>query len=149
MGVRSIPLLQYYAGQRRDLYFLPKERLWLFWQAAFGLMIGSLALIWQMADSTSTSFCCPGLLIYLILMITVWIFLPVLAFQMPPLWVLKFEMEHTAEEIELFLTNGTRMLRRYPKSFRRVISHPVGWELWLMTVIRPVRARESSRQRVK
>lgn len=35
------------AGQRRDLYFLPRERLWLFWQVAFGLMVGSLGLIWQ------------------------------------------------------------------------------------------------------
>lgn len=34
-------------GQRRDLYFLPRERLWLFWQVAFGLMVGSLGLIWQ------------------------------------------------------------------------------------------------------
>lgn len=151
MGVRGIPLLQYYTGQRRDLYFLPRERLWLFWQVAFGLMVGSLGLIWQIGLNlrSTEAECCPGLIVYLLLMVALWVYLPVIAFHLQPRWVLQFETEHTPEEIDLFVTNGTRMLRRYPKTFRSIISDPVGWELWIMTVIRPIRTRESSRQRAK
>lgn len=151
MGVRGIPLAQYYIGQRRDLYFLPKERLWLFWQTAFGLMVGSLALVCQLAriETTTASACCPGLLIYLLGMATLWIFLPALAFRWQPPWVVRFEKELSPDDLHLFITNGTRMLQRYPGTFRRVINHAAGWEQWMMTVVRPVRARESTRQRAK
>lgn len=151
MGVRGIPLIQYFAGQRRDLYFMPKERLWLFWQVASGFMIGSLALVCRLAqiEQTSAAVCCPGVVIYLILLVLVWAFLPGLALLWRPRWVIKMELELAPDDIELLVVNGTRMLQRYPKSFRSVISHPTGWELWMLTAVRPVRTRESSRQRAK
>ncbi len=150
MGISGIPLIQYFTGQRRDLYFLPRQRLWLFWQTAGWLMVGSLALVCRLSQFQQVnSACCPGLGVYFIGLVGMWMFLPGTALHWQPYWVAQFEAEHTPEEIELFITNGTRLLQRYPQSFRRVIRHPVGWDLWLLTTVRTVRARESSRQRAK
>lgn len=128
-----IPIIQFYVGQRRDLYFHP-ETTWMTitWWGGVQLLIGSglmaVALLLDF-DGTALVF-----LLTLGLIVTWWVLSPPLLRRFPPRWISEFEKGRSPTEIEAVRQNGSALLRTHPKAFRQVLYHPAGWDMWLMTV---------------
>jgi tetratricopeptide (TPR) repeat protein len=130
-------LLQFYLGQRRDLYFY-LDRVWL----GMGRMGGSLSLIGASLIAvallpTSLSRLSMALVSFTIT-IAWWIGAPTFLRWNPPRWVREFEASRPPDDLQAILQNGTAMLILRPGQFQRMVREAHGWESWVMTVTSPV-----------
>ncbi len=126
-----MPVILFYAGQRRDLYFHP-ETTWRSMAKWGGVqLIGGLSLL---AIGVATQGFFFIFITAMSLFAVGWFGGDWLLQRFPPRWVREFEESRPPQELEAVRQNGIALMRSYPQAMRLILRSPDGWDTWMLTV---------------
>lgn len=127
------PIMMFYMGRRRDLYFSTELRMMMIVRNNTSTLIVGVAILaalfvrpfglWALLFGV-------GLVAALMIASSNTALVP-----FKPNWLREFEANHHPLDIDLVKARGRWLMENYPNHFPKLIDSAEGWETWLLTVI--------------
>lgn len=127
------PIIQFYMGRNRELYFASELRWMMIIRNNTSTLLVGLAILsalvirsfgwWSVIFGLS-------LILGLAIAASNTYFMP-----FKPAWLRDFESSHLPHDLTLIKARGRWLMENYPAYFPRIIASQEGWEAWVVTVI--------------